>query len=96
MPLYNVTLTLETEIIVVADDEDHAYQIALENARDAINNDSPNPNVSVRGEVTNEKHLRDGWDARCVPYGGDGNTMISALLPHNEKSNPRAVASRVD
>lgn len=83
MPLYNVTVTLETKIVVVADDEDHAWQVASDEARDAIDNDRPAPDVSVRGEVTSEKHLRDGWDAECVPYGGDGNTRIGALLQHN-------------
>lgn len=80
MPLYNVTVSLETKIVVFADDEDHAYQIAQENSRDAIDNDRPYPDVSVRGEITNEKHLRDGWDVDCIPYGLDGNTRIKQLL----------------
>lgn len=80
MPLYNVTVFLETQIVVVADDEDHAYQVAQENSREAIDNDRPAPDVRVRGEVTSEKHLRDGWDGQCVPYGGDGNAKISELL----------------
>lgn len=90
MPLYNVTVTLETQIVVVADDEDHAYQIAQENTREAIDNDRPDPDVNVRGEVASEKHLYGGWDGQCVPYGGDGNTRISALLPHNVKAQPTA------
>ncbi len=40
------------------------------------------PSLHVTGDVTQERHLRDGWDGQCIPYGGDGNTKISALL-HN-------------
>lgn len=80
MPLYNVTVSLEIQIVVVADDEDHAYQVSEENTREAIDDYMPDPDVSVRGEVTDESHLRSGWDAECVPYGGDGNTRIGALL----------------
>ena len=83
MPLYNVTVSLETTMVVFADDEGHAYWVAKENTREAIDNDRPDPDVRVRGEVTRERHLRDGWDGQCVPYGGDGHTRISALLPHN-------------
>lgn len=94
MPLYNVTVTLETKIVVVAEDEDHAWQVARDEAREAIDNDRPDPDVSVRGEVTSEKHLRDGWDGECVPYGGDGNTRIGALLPPNALDHARS--GRVD
>ena len=93
MPLYNVTVTLETLIVVVADDIDHAYKIANENTRDAIDNERPDPDVNVRGEVTSERHLHGGWDGMCVPYGGDGNTRISALL-HNPGAHPVHVSLR--
>jgi len=33
--------------------------------------------------VTSEKHLRDGWDVECVPYGGAGNARLRDLLPPN-------------
>jgi hypothetical protein len=39
--IYNVTVTLETKIVVVAADEEHAFQIAQETAREAIDNDRP-------------------------------------------------------
>ena len=84
MPLYNVTVRLETTIVVLADDEEHAYQVAQENTREAIDNDRPDPNVNVRGEVTRERHLREGWDTNCLPYGGDGSTRLSAYLVQSE------------
>lgn len=83
MPIYNVNVTLETTIVVVADDEDHAYQVARDNTRDAIENDRPEPGINIRGEVTSEKHLRDGWDSECLPYGGNGSTRLKAMLTHN-------------
>ncbi len=83
MPLYNVTVKLETTIVVFADDEDHAYQVTREITREAIDNDRPDPDISVRGEVTSEKHLRDGWDGDCLPYGGDGETRLRDLLTPN-------------
>lgn len=84
MPLYNVTVTLSTTMVVLADDEDHAYQVAEENTRDAIDNDRPDPFVNVRGEVTSERHLRDGWNAQCLPYGGDGSTRLHDLLAQDK------------
>ena len=83
MPIYNVKVTIETTMVIVADDEDHAYDIARDEAREAINDNRPDPNIDVRGEVTSIQHLRDGWDGNCVPYGGDGNTRLSELLMHN-------------
>lgn len=80
MPLYNVTVTVTTTVVVQADDEEHASQVGQENAMDAIETDRPDPEVSVRGKVTSESHLRDGWDGNCLPYGGDGSTSIKELL----------------
>ena len=85
MPLYNVKVTMETLIVVVADDEDHARQVAREEARDAFYNERLEPKIDVRGEVCRDKDLRDGWTEQCVPYGGDGNTQIVQLLTHNAK-----------
>lgn len=83
MPLYNVKVTIETTMVVVADDEDHAHQVAEENIREAIDYEMPTPYISVTGDVTSARHLRDGWTEQCVPYGGDGNTQITQLLTHN-------------
>lgn len=83
MPIYNVEVTMETTMVVVADDEDHARQVAAENARDAFDCDRPEPDVRVRGEVTSEKHLRNGWDGDCLPYGGDGETRLRDLVTPN-------------
>lgn len=80
MKIYNVLVTFETTMVVIADDEDEAYVVAVENARQAIDDADERPTANVRGEVTHERHLRDGWDAQCVPYGGDGNTRLCQYL----------------
>jgi len=83
MTIYNVTLTLETTVVVVADDPEHAIDVARDNARRAIEDAPDGPEFDVSGEVTSERNLRDGWDGDCIPYGGDGNTRIKDLLTPN-------------
>ena len=92
MPIYNVRVKFETTMVVIADDEDHAYQVAKEEARQAIDDERPDPDVNVRGEVTSSRHLRDGWDENCVPYGGGGNTRLCDLLTPNDLAKPPGAA----
>ena len=82
MPLYNVDVALKCTMVVQAEDEDHAQDVACDNYREALNDCDARPSLHVTGDVTQERHLRDGWDGQCIPYGGEGNTKISALL-HN-------------
>ena len=35
------------------------------------------------GEVVRVDQLEHGWDGECIPYGGDGNTRLGALLTAN-------------
>jgi hypothetical protein len=83
MPLYNVELALKCTMVVQAEDCDDARDIAYANWKEAIDDADARPMIHVTGDVTQERHLRDGWDGQCVPYGGDGNTRISTLLKHN-------------
>ena len=87
MTIYNVRVTFETTMVVIAGDEDEAYAVAVENAKRALDDEGTFPDADVRGEVTSEKHLRDGWDENCVPYGGDGNTRLRDLFPPNAGGN---------
>jgi hypothetical protein len=80
MPLYNVVVSIRTQIVVVADDEKHASQVAQKNARTAIEDVGFDADISVLGEVKEEADLTDGWDGRCLPYGDSGNIMIRELL----------------
>ena len=83
MQLYNVELTLKCTMVVQAEDCDDARDVAYANWKEAIDDADARPMLHVTGDVTQERHLRDGWDGQCLPYGGDGNTRINALLPHN-------------
>lgn len=83
MPIYNVEVTFKTTMVVVADDEDDARSVAREDAFNSLRDADERPDVNVRGEVTSEKDLRDGWDGGCLPYGGNRNTRLSELLTPN-------------
>jgi len=78
MPIFNVTATVQFTMVVVANDEAHAEEVAQEHVRRALE-DEPMC-ISVTGEVQAVSHLRDGWNGDCIPYGGDGNTRLNALL----------------
>ncbi|WP_418648851.1 hypothetical protein ACNQFN_11325 [Thauera butanivorans] len=81
MPIFNVVATKTTRMVVVAEDEDHAWQVAQEHARQAFDDANEPTDIHVSGEVRRLRHLRDGWDGDCVPYGGDRNTRLRDLLP---------------
>lgn len=80
MPLFNVEVSFKTLLVVQADNEDHAHEVAGWNAHRVLNDVCPSPNISVRGMVSRERDLREGWTTECVPYGGDGNTRLGDLL----------------
>lgn len=82
MPIYNVTATTTTTMVVIAESEAEARLVAADNVKQAYEDACEPAQLSVTGEVTHERHLRDGWDADCVPYGGDRNTRLRDLLPN--------------
>lgn len=80
MPLYNVTVTIETTMVVLADDAAHAHAFACMNARKGIDDGDEQPNAHVTGEVRSARDLKDGWDVDCSPYGDESNRKISDHL----------------
>ncbi len=80
MPIFNVTVTMETTLVVIADDEGHAWDVARDNARTASSDAFETPQIHVTGEVRSVESLPAGWDGECVPYGGDGNTRLQEIL----------------
>ena len=80
MKAYMVEIT--THAVVMADDEAHAYAVAETYKRDALHDDL-DPRIEIEGEVAHVEQLGHGWDGECIPYGGDGNTRLSALLTAN-------------
>ena len=87
MPLYNVNVAIKFTMVVQADDESHAFDVAENNIKAGRDDAEPNTIIAVMGEVTREKNLRDGWDAECIPYGGDGNSRIGEVLAAQGERN---------
>ena len=85
MKTYLVEIT--TYAVVVAEDEDHAKQVATNYKHDVLGDDR-NPQVEVEREVTRLEDLEHGWDGECIPYGGDGNTRLNAILTANTEVKP--------
>lgn len=73
---WNVELTYVA--VVQAEDEESAWEIASDNARSIVS-DSSGPLVDVMHQIRGKKDFRDGWDGRCIPYGGDGDKRISEI-----------------
>jgi len=90
MKAYMVEIT--THAVVMADDEAHAYDVAENYKRDAFHDD-PNPRIEIWGEVVRVDQLEHGWDGECIPYGGDGNTRLGALLTANTSLRGAATAA---
>ncbi len=84
MKAYMVEIT--TYAVVMAEDEGHAERVATDHKHDVLGDDW-NPRIEVEREVTRLEDLDHGWDGECIPYGGDGNTRLSALLPANVRAN---------
>jgi hypothetical protein len=76
MKPYVVEMTIRT--VVMAESQAHAHMVA-ENAFADIARDEQ-PDVSVEKEVRTQADLPDGWDMGCLPYGGDGNTRLEAII----------------
>jgi hypothetical protein len=66
-------------MIVMAEDQEHARNIADSTKREAIY-DEPNPDLNVSGPITDVRQLRGGWTGDCVPYGGDGETTLADII----------------
>lgn len=63
MGLRLFTVTVETDLVVLAEDDADAEEIALRVAQDADEWDAT---------VWHHVELPHGWDANCIPYG-DGD-----------------------
>lgn len=72
--LYTVTITYD--FVVVAEDANHAYYVGQEYAKEALSDMSIN---DVDASVVDGVKAW-GWDDKCIPYGGDGNTRTGEYL----------------
>lgn len=80
MPIFKVQVSFEIDVVVQAEDEDHAHEVAKENWAEMQDECSGGPDVFVVGEIKSLEALPADWDGRCLPYGGDGRTRIWELL----------------
>lgn len=70
---------LRTVAIVQALDEYNAYAVARAEQREICGD--VELDIDLLGEVNSESDVVSyGWDSRCLPYGGDGETRLSELL----------------
>jgi len=75
-------ITISVVAVVMADDEQHARDVALSHVRE-IHHDAWGDQfkLSPASLIACEDDLkRVGWDAQCLPYGGDGETRLSEIL----------------
>ncbi|MCE5180500.1 MAG: hypothetical protein LLG15_01740 [Betaproteobacteria bacterium] len=70
---------ITTVAVVMADDADHAYLVVEDLRRDICGEDD-NPSISVGDAELTLTSLPNGWDGRCIPFGGDGNTTLAELM----------------
>lgn len=80
MKLYTVKIT--TYGVVMAEDGPHAHQVADAYKHDIFSDDG-DPRIEVEGAVAKAEDLPYGWDDKCIPYGGDGNTKLADLMKPN-------------
>jgi hypothetical protein len=74
--------------VVMAEDEAHAYHVADSYKREIFGDDW-SPRIEVAGAVVEVADLAHGWDGECIPYGGDGCTMLGELMaPNVEVTGP--------
>lgn len=73
--------------VVMAEDASHARAVALVFRGEIMREDSA-PLIDVQGMICTEADLRDGWDGKCIPYGGDGSTTLADLLAPNNQGEP--------
>ena len=70
MKLYRIDASYE--ILVAADDEDEAVQVAIDNAIRALQDSLDGPEMSVQ-EITETRQIPESWRG-CYPYREDGAT----------------------
>lgn len=80
MQLYNATGYVKVSMVVLADDEEHALDVAFEYFKDAMRDENSSPEIQITGLVEKASHLKDGWDDVCLPYGGNGSSRIRDYL----------------
>jgi len=78
--IFSVSITVTT--LVQANDQTQAVSVAKEEFREIAADTLPHDMIVVlMAEITAVTGLPDGWDGRCLPHGGDGETRLVDILP---------------
>lgn len=86
MPIYKVKVTIETEMVIIADDEQVAEQVANDHYEEALRYDHMAcPDIVIEQQITHVKQLQNGWDGKCVPYGTTDFNCLNNILSHDKK-----------
>src|SRR5690606_10028754 len=72
-------VTIEYEVVVAADTEMDAFDVAYFSPRDILEWEDRPDLVNVTGPIQSPDALPKGWKD-CIPYGGDGNTRVEAYF----------------
>lgn len=67
-------------IAVMANDENHAAEVAEDHAREAVTHGDIPPTVGSIDLLDRLDKLRDGWTGDCVPYGADDDADLKILI----------------
>lgn len=86
MALYSVVIDIPLHVVIEAEDDDHAWEIAHDDINEVLQDVDLRrlAQICVLKEVKSTKDLPPDWDDRCIPYGGDGNTRIADLMSRVE------------
>ena len=86
MPLL-FQVTIKYEVVVEAVDDLDAESTARDEILEICGDMEPDK-IACTKCITDARHLPGSWTVDCIPYGGDGNTEIGALLPPNTRNQP--------
>lgn len=69
--LYKVEVRVETVMIVLAEGEEQALDLAEDHFDEHVQSLDATPELHVTGEVRKGERLPKGWDLACLPFGSD-------------------------
>lgn len=76
MKLFEIEITITA--IVSANDETHAYAVAMDERREIVSDQGANE-INVVREIRPGSTLPDNWNVECYPYGVDERTIAAIL-----------------
>ena len=75
MPIYEVEIS--QIILVEAGSEGEATSVATESIPDL---DWQEYDTNTLNEIKSLDDIHYSWNGECIPYGGDGNTVLKDIL----------------